>query len=376
VLKTLLVVFPQAERGIIALKNAGGTLGRRWPMTRGELAGEVAIIESIVHHALDAKKAVLNAAIDRRYAVCIPLVDAVGDPIGVIQLETRTRHSWFERGDLELLLGAACVIESSIATEQSNAVRNFEVARHVNQSLVPAELPRVEGYEFYSFYRPAPIFGGDFYTYIPTPDGRLAFILADVLDKGIAAGLCVARLSGELRHLIRSGESPGEVVKLLNDSFASSKMRVVTLALLVLDPTKHELTVVNAGHRHPVLRTKKGMLGNLTGDERGRPLGVLEGEEYQAVQHKLRPGDTVVVFTDGVVDAENEKKERYYGRLYQRLELPAESVTELGSNVVTSVLDHIGSGEQADDLSLICLRRVKRGAIKDLLSGLRLVFTQ
>jgi serine phosphatase RsbU (regulator of sigma subunit) len=300
--------------------------------------------------------------------MCVPFYDEEGKPLGIVQLDSPIPGDQFREEDLHLLANlapqAAFVLTFDQLQQQAVAKReidgDLEVARRVQESLMPAEPPTIANYEFYSFYRAARLLGGDFYTYIAMPDGRLAIVLADVAGKGIAAALYVARLSGELRHLIRSGETPSSVASLLNDSFVTdAEQRFVTLILLVLDPKHHELTVVNAGHWDPVLKTKRGKLINLTGDERGLPIGILEDQQYHAFQHKLAQGDSVVVFTDGFVDAENEQDEQYGDdRLYGRLKLPSASAAELGQNLVTSVLDHLGSAKQADDLSLVCLRRI------------------
>jgi serine phosphatase RsbU (regulator of sigma subunit) len=307
------------------------------------------------------------AQYDIRSVMCVPFYDEEGKPLGIIQLDSPIPGDQFREEDLRLLANlapqAAFVLTFDQLQQQAIAKReidsDLEVARRVQESLMPAEPPTVEGYEFYSFYRAARLLGGDFYTYVPMPDGRLAIVLADVAGKGIAAALYVARLSGELRHLIRSGESPSSVASLLNDSFVTdAEQRFVTLILLVLDPAQHELTVVNAGHWDPVLRTKRGKLIPLTAEERSLPIGIMENQQYHCFRRKLAPGDSVVVFTDGFVDAENEQDEQYSDvRLYERLKLPAASAAELGQNLVTSVLDHLGSAKQADDLSLVCLRR-------------------
>ena len=308
------------------------------------------------------------AQYDIRSVMCVPFYDEEGMPLGIIQLDSPIPGDQFREEDLRLLANlapqAAFVLTFDQLQQQAIAKReidsDLEVARRVQESLMPAEPPTIENYEFYSFYRAARLLGGDFYNYINMPDGRLAIILADVAGKGIAAALYVARLSGELRHLIRSGETPGNVANLLNDSFVGdAEQRFVTLVLLVLDPIKHQLTVVNAGHWDPVLRTKRGKLVALMGEERALPIGIQENQTYCAFHHQLSPGDAVVVFTDGFVDAENEAEEQYGDdRLYERLKLAATSAAELGQNVVTSVLDHLGSAKQADDLSLVCIRRV------------------
>ncbi len=382
-LQSLLQAFPTAERGFIGTLAENGELVSRAVSFRGQDKQRlVPVSRQLAEMAIRDRKAIMfrdalhtkglnpDESIsqhDIRSVMCVPFYNEEGKPLGVIQLDSHIPGDQFRKEDLHLLANlapqAAFVITFDQLQQQALAKREIdyelEVAQRVQESLMPAKAPRVEHYEFYSFYRAARLLGGDFYTYIEMPDGRLAIVLADVAGKGIAAALYVARLSGELRHLLRSGVDPANVARMLNDSFVEdAEQRFVTLVLLALDHATHELTVVNAGHWDPVLRTKRGKLIKLTGDERGLPIGVLESQIYHAFQHKLNPGDAVVVFTDGFVDAENEAEEQYGDEaLYERLKLPATSAAELGQNVVTSVLDHLGSARQADDLSLVCLRR-------------------
>jgi serine phosphatase RsbU (regulator of sigma subunit) len=382
-LQSLLQAFPTAQRGYIGTMQGDELVSRAVTFRGPHQHNVVPVSRQLAKMAIRDRKAImfrdalhttnLNpdesiSQYDIRSVMCVPFYDEEGMPLGIIQLDSPIPGDQFREEDLRLLANlapqAAFVLAFDQLQQQAVAKReidsDLEVARRVQESLMPAEPPSVANYEFYSFYRAARLLGGDFYTYIPMPDGRLAIILADVAGKGIAAALYVARLSGELRHLIRSGESPADVINLLNDSFVTdAEQRFVTFVLLVLDSTKHELTVVNAGHWDPVLRTKKGKLVNLTSNERGLPIGILEDQKYHAFQRRLESGDAVVVFTDGFVDAENEQEEQYGDdRLYEQLKLPATSAAELGQNVVTSVLDHLGSAKQADDLSLVCLRRI------------------
>ncbi len=382
-LQSLLQAFPTAQRGYIGTMQ-GDELVSRAVTFRGPNQHHIfPVSRQLAKMAIRDRKAImfrdalhttnLNpdesiAQYDIRSVMCVPFYDEEGMPLGIIQLDSPIPGDQFREEDLRLLANlapqAAFVLTFDQLQQQAIAKReidsDLEVARRVQESLMPAEPPTIENYEFYSFYRAARLLGGDFYNYINMPDGRWAIILADVAGKGIAAALYVARLSGELRHLIRSGETPGNVANLLNDSFVGdAEQRFVTLVLLVLDPIKHQLTVVNAGHWDPVLRTKRGKLVALMGEERALPIGIQENQTYREFHHQLSPGDAVVVFTDGFVDAENEAEEQYGDdRLYEQLKLAATSAAELGQNVVTSVLDHLGSAKQADDLSLVCIRRV------------------
>ncbi len=184
--------------------------------------------------------------------------------------------------------------------------RDLELARQVQLSFLPKSVPEVPGYEFYAHYKSAQEVGGDYYGFIPLPDGRLAMALGDVAGKGVPAALLMAKLSSETRYCLSTEPDAATAVSKLNDllcEFAGEADRFVTLAMLVLDPLRHTITMVSAGHSSPLLyRPGVALEEVVSNDVTGLPLGIMEGYAYEACQRVLQPGDSLLIFTDGVTD--------------------------------------------------------------------------
>ena len=232
--------------------------------------------------------------------MCAPLINSQGDVTGVIQIDTSDQRNRFNRDDLEVLASVAC--QAAIAVENAElhetAVRDqkrsreLEVAHDVLRGFLPSRAPRIEGYDFFHFYEPANELGGDYYDYIPLPGRRLAVVVADVSGKGIPASLLMARLSADVRYCLASEPSPAEAVAQLNRVFFSAgwEDRFVTLVLAVLDPLRHELTLVDAGHPPAYLQHAGKVIQAVDEANTRLPLGVMDDAEYVQVSHPLGPG--------------------------------------------------------------------------------------
>src|SRR5579875_131126 len=203
-----------------------------------------------------------------RSVMCVPLVTPDGKAFGVIQLDTQDRGKKFTQEDLKLLWGVAN--QASIAMENARlheeAVqrerlrRDLELATRVQASFLPSSRPQVAGYDFYARYQPAQAVGGDYYDFIPLPQGRWAVAVGDVAGKGISAALLMAKLSSDTRFCFLAEPDPAQALAKLNDQlypFTSAMDRFVTLSMAVLDPSRHSVTLVGAGHPSPVL-TRRG----------------------------------------------------------------------------------------------------------------------
>ena len=275
VLDSLLAIFPQADRGVMVLRDAasGKLVPRALKHRRPELLDTVRISRTIVQGVMATKEAILSAdaSSDFRFhasesivdfhirsVMCAPLINSQGEVSGVIQIDTADQRSRFNRDDLEVLASVAC--QAAIAVENAELHETFlrdqkrsrelELAHDVLRGFLPSRGPQIEGYDFFHFYEPANELGGDYFDYIPLPGRRLAVVVADVSGKGIPASLLMARLSADVRYCLASEPSPAEAVGQLNRVFFSAgwEDRFVTLVLAVLDPRRHEITLVDAGH--------------------------------------------------------------------------------------------------------------------------------
>ena len=300
-LDSLFKIFIQADRGFVVLKDPdSGRLVPKAVKYRYEKdAQSIRISRTIVNNVLGSKQAILSAdaASDSRFEmaesivdfhirsmVCAPLVAGDGDALGVIQIDALDPRNRFNREDLDVLASVACqaafAVENAqlheLALREQAMKRELAVAHEVQRGFLPAQSPRVEQYDFFEFYEPANALGGDYYDYVALSGGRLAVVLGDVSGKGISASLLMAKLSSEARYCLASEPTPAEAVAKLNRAFCSSgwEDRFVTLVLAVLDPLRHEATIVNAGHLPPLLRRGTGAVEPVGEEIAQLPLGV------------------------------------------------------------------------------------------------------
>jgi phosphoserine phosphatase RsbU/P len=387
VLDSLLAIFPQADRGVMVLRDptSGRLVPRAMKHRRPELLDTVRISRTIVQGVMTTKEAILSAdaSSDIRFkasesivdfhirsVMCAPLITSQGDVTGVIQIDTSDQRNRFSRDDLEVLASVAC--QAAIAVENAElhetAIRDqkrsreLEVAHDVLRGFLPSASPRIEGYDFFHYYEPANELGGDYYDYIPLPGRRLAVVVADVSGKGIPASLLMARLSADARYCLASEPTPAEAIAQLNRVFFSAgwEDRFVTLVLAVLDPSRHEVTLVDAGHPPAYLQHGGTVIQAVDEANARLPLGVTEDAEYVQVSYRLDPGDQLVLYTDGISEAMNENNELYgFQRLYDQVTAPSPGVTAHGQNILGDVKEFVGKRSQSDDMCLVCIGRDK-----------------
>ncbi len=182
----------------------------------------------------------------------------------MIQLDALDQRNRFRQDDLDMLVSVACQAAFAVENAQLHEAamrdqamkRELAVAHEVQRGFLPSAAPRIPEYDFFEFYEPASQLGGDYYDYVELPGGRLAVVVADVSGKGISASLLMAKLSAETRYCLASEPEPAQAIGRLNRVFCDSVWddRFVTMVLAVLDPRRHEVTIVNAGHLPPLWR--------------------------------------------------------------------------------------------------------------------------
>ncbi len=384
-LDSLFSIFLQADRGFVVLRDpATGRIIPKAVKHRRENADEaIRISRTILNGVMTAKEAILSAdaATDSRFEMaesivdfqihsmmCAPLVNSEGQVLGAIQIDTLDQRHRFTRDDLDVLASVACqaaiVVENAqlheVALQEEALRRELNVAHQVQQGLLPASPPEIEGYEFFNYYEPARQLGGDYFDYIPLSDGRMAVVLADVSGKGVSAALLMAKLSAETRFCLASEPSLTAAVGKLNLAFSESRWedRFVTLVVGVLDPAKHQVTMVIAGHQAGLLRNVAGEVKEVGEEAGGLPIGVSSDWEYEESQLTFEPGDSLTFYTDGITDAMNPAGE-FYGneRLFAQMAAPADGVKQIGQNLIDSVRRHIGNRAQTDDICVACFGR-------------------
>ena len=386
-LDSLFAIFLQADCGFIVLRDpaSGKLVPKAIKHRRQEDAKTVRISRTIIGNVMKSKEAILSAdaADDARFdaaesivdfkirsMICAPLVAGEGEALGVIQLDSLNRRNHFERDDLEMLVSVACQAAFAVENAQLHEAamsdqamkRELAVAHEVQRGFLPSAAPRIPEYDFFEFYEPANQLGGDYYDYVELPGGRLAVVVADVSGKGISASLLMAKLSAETRYCLASEPEPAQAVGRLNRGLCDSvwEDRFVTMVLAVLDPRRHEVTVVNAGHLPPLLRRGPKSVMPIGVAEAGLPLSVKRDTDYTPVTLPLAPGEALVLYTDGITEAMNAKDELYgLPRLLMLLESDIDRVSILGRRILDDVKRFVGARSQSDDMCLTCFGRAK-----------------
>jgi phosphoserine phosphatase RsbU/P len=385
ILESLFKIFPQADRGFIVLRDAAKNLVVKAMHTRRDDPNERARLSTtILNQAIEKAQAILSAdaASDQRFqmsesivslqlrsVMCAPLVTQTGEALGAIQIDTRDVGQRFSQDDLDVLGSVAALAAMAVenatlhatALKQRDLERELEFATQVQIGFLPSERPRIDGYQFFDFYEAAHGVGGDLFDYVPLPGGRLALTVGDVAGKGVPAALLMARIYSDARYQLLASPTPAEAMTHLNASLSTSGLghRFITLAFAVLDPHAHTLTVVNAGHLAPQRRTAKGKVEALGTSESGLPVGISPGTVYRQFETALAPGDSVLLYTDGVTESMNGKKEIYgTQRLQKFLKQAPPAAAPLIEALVSDVEAFSQGQNQRDDVCAICLHRV------------------
>ncbi len=308
----------------------------------------------------------------------IPLVNQ-GELLGVMNLSDRLSDQDYSSDDRGLLNNLATQTAPAIRVAQLVRQQKLEtqarerleqelrIARLVQQTLLPQELPTLEGWHIAAHYRPARSVGGDFYDFIHYNDGRLALVIGDVTDKGVPAALVMASTRATLRgvaldyaaqhNVTQSGTDPGEVLARANDLICPDippKM-FITCFYAILDPKTGLLQYANAGHDVPYVR--RG-IESIELRARGMPLGLIPAMPYEVKELQLEPGDSILFYSDGLVEAHNPKKE-----MFGFPRLSAYVATHVGgAQLIQTVLEELEiftgpEWEQEDDVTLVTLER-------------------
>lgn len=379
-----------AERGFIALRNQHGDLEFRsargldqttidhpeFEISRGVVekvarSGEgVRVSNAQEDDRFRSRKSVLDLKL--RSILCVPL-KLKDKLIGVIYIENRVQAGIFSDRQLELLIAiassAATAIDNArlyqVAVEKGRMERELQMAYQVQSSLIPYEIPQAHGWEFTACWRPAREVSGDFYDFIQNQDGQMNFVIADVTDKGMPAALFMAMTRSLVRSSIDQAPSLAKGITNANRHICldSSLSMPVTLFACKLDLDTGHLVYVNAGHNPPMyFNADKKEFSLLT--RTGIFMGFDEKASYEQKSFILNPGDFVLCYTDGVLDALNSEGEafemaRFKNLVDQHLQSPA---CDLLDAIIVSHTNFTGETLPYDDLTILI---IKRSAARD-----------
>ncbi len=301
-----------------------------------------------------------------------------GRIIGVLDLE-HTRVHYYNEDHQRTLVTLAAQISIAIANarlyqriheEEQRMERDLEMARQVQLRLLPAAPPRLRNAEIAAQFLPARSIGGDLYDFLDYGPGRIALALGDVSGKAAPAALYAALVSGILRSLAPQHLAPGALLAALNDQLQERKLasQYVTMLLALWDDATRTLIVANAGSVQPLYVTPtspdqtasiENALDVHTLKAEGFPLGLFPNVTYEETTLTLAPGDLVVFFSDGIVDA-HDKDANLYGSdrlctLLQHHPTAATSASQAVYAILEAVSLHQAGTEHFDDETVIVL---------------------
>lgn len=242
--------------------------------------------------------------------------------------------------------------------------RDLEIARDIQSWLLPASPPQIPGLEIAFATRPANTVAGDYYDVFQRPtieQTHFIITVADVAGKSIPAALLMATLQASLRTLSATSTSLPELVAGLNRYACTNSqggLRFTTAFLAEFDPAARTLTYINAGHNNPVLRRDGGQVERLSNG--GLPLGIREEGTYESGNVVLQSGDWLLIFTDGLVEAADQKDEEY-GELRMLSVLnsgAAATPQELLNRMMADLDTFVGATPQHDDVTCLLARVV------------------
>jgi serine phosphatase RsbU (regulator of sigma subunit)/predicted ester cyclase len=245
--------------------------------------------------------------------------------------------------------------------ERERVEQELEVARGIQHASLPREVPRLEGWAITPFYQPAREVGGDFYDFFELEEGRVGIVVGDATGKGMPAALVESATSSMLRAVAQAlgSSSPGEVLARVNETLLARipQNTFVTCFYAILYPENGRLVFANAGHNLPCCRLDEDAVVEL--DARGMPLGLMPQMNYEENETILAPGEGVLFYTDGLVEA-HDPGGGMFGtpRLRSLLSERPEGGTDLSAALMEELERFTGEEwEQEDDITLLTLER-------------------
>jgi serine phosphatase RsbU (regulator of sigma subunit)/anti-sigma regulatory factor (Ser/Thr protein kinase) len=298
----------------------------------------------------------------------VPLIGQ-GELLGALYLGHRLSDQPYSTDDRRLLGNLASQVAPAMkvaqlvreqqaeAKERERIEQELKVAALIQQTLLPKELPSINGWNVDAFYRPARAVGGDFYDFIELDDHRLGVIIGDVTDKGVPAALVMATCRSMLRAAAAQHDSPSAVLADVNEHLVPEipPAMFVTCLYAIIDTQNGEIVFANAGHNLPYVRTSDGVLELRA---TGMPLGLMPGMTYEERKHLLVDGDVMVLTSDGITEAHSPEGEMYgFSRLMGRVAKKTRD-EDICSSLVGDLEAWTGPGaEQEDDVTLVVIRR-------------------
>lgn len=375
-----------AERVVIMLRgdDGKGDMEIRVARTRGvdEPISEIRISRAVMAEVVVNGKSVLtsDAQHDPKFGtetimlqgilsvLAVPLSVDERHVFGLIYADSPTNRVTFKKEHLDILTTLASV--ASIRVENASLVderinrermeRELELAAEIQQTFQPSGPPIIAGYEFQGISFSCYEIGGDYYDFIPREDGKMLVALGDVSGKGTAAALLMSSLHAAIHGQIAANTPIGESITLINEYLVKNTPtnRFVTLFIAELAPPTGELNFINAGHNPPLIARANGTIELL--ESGGMPLGLMVLDDYEAGRAMLNSGDTLVIYSDGVSEANNINEDEF--GLDRLKDVICANITASASGmrdkVESALSDFTGTAPANDDITLVIVKRL------------------
>ena len=384
-----------AERGLLFLRDDDGKLNLRLARGRGGTILSTATAEfsqKIVDRVVQSRReevtleeeltgvsasetGILRQGL--RGVVALPLqkmpmmemasetiIQAAPELLGVIYLDSRARATALTGLDRQVLmtlaLEGATIIENArvfrLTREQEKMRHDLGTARNIQQSLLPRQLPSGNYFELRAVSFPCQTVGGDYYDVIKLPDDRFGLTVADVSGKGLPAAMMAASMQGAFGAVAAGDPEPPELFRRVNEFLVERTPSEMFATMFYGIITREGLfTYVNAGHTTPLVVRTSGKVDRL--EESNFPLGFFSKVKFDAHTAQLNPGDHVLVFSDGITEAQDARKDMFGEERIEELLAGRrfESCQDISDTVVGAIREFVGGAPQADDITLLVL---------------------
>jgi len=376
VILDLAIEAVNAQRGVLLLLEGDALVARAHKgdafristTVRDRVINEkssILVRDAQLDDAFKGRMSIVEQKVHTMMAVPLQAKDRI---IGLIYLDSPFILREFTKDDLSLLTVMANVAAIRIENARLAEVeaverimkRDLDQAADIQGRMLPDHAPNVPGVELAGFNLPCRTVGGDYYDFFPYPDGKVGLTLGDVSGKGMPASLMMAELHARVQVLAEDPGDLGPFMVRLNKTTCAKcpSNRFVTFFFCVLNPDTGDLSYANAGHNPPILVRANGTAEMLDGG--GPVLGILAAAPYSEMRAKLDHGDMLVLYSDGVTEANNPDfeqfdDERFIQVLKQHRHQPATAIVEAVTRAVT---EFCAGAAQADDITLAVAKRL------------------
>jgi serine phosphatase RsbU (regulator of sigma subunit) len=290
-----------------------------------------------------------------------------GDIYGVVQVDSASPGVPFQEADVALVLSLASQLGMALGYARLHATqverelveRDIALARRIQHQFLPQGQMELPGYAIGVEYRPALGVSGDFYDLIDLGAGRVAVVVGDVSGKGVSAALYASRLTTHLRYQAVGQMQAGEILTRTNRVMAGQDHEgmFATVAVVVLDPARGTVDLASAGHPLPFIRRPDGRV-TPAGEVGGAPLGLDPAARFEQTRWELMPGEALVLYTDGVIEALNAHSELFdEPRTIEAIGASDGTADGILASLRSAVAAFVGRASQSDDVTVVCLRR-------------------